>query len=455
MDRLEREVTTMLRNKAAALPLVDDVGPDVARRVAKRRTAKMIAAGAAAGVVVAATAVGVASVLNSTGSQRPPVAVSPTTPPTTVGEPGLLPVTEVDAIPCRYDSTPAADFDATPFRLPVAATPETLARTDLFVIPDTEWKLAGLRVLAPKGWVCTYWSIMPTGSGGSSLNMVLHPSDPPPPVPATSLPWDYDGPVIQIHSVVGPIDGFRECFGKAKAEDSDAECITSGEVVDDDGTAALVRDADGSLKLVVRQPGSNPNEVYSSTVKCKLDDRELCDAIFADYKQMWNLPSDETEPPVITLTGKIGGVQLGESSDDDVVAEFGPGDATATWPDAGGTREIDVRGYDCAPTESPTRDAIDDGTYCTTAFYFDASTGLLIDFVTGSTDFVTERGTRVGATAAEAERLEGVRVTPDGCSPAILLRGSEADPSILIYPSGASPTDRVVQIQVGGGAITC
>jgi hypothetical protein len=115
-------------------------------------------------------------------------------------------------------------------------------------------------------------------------------------------------------------------------------------------------------------------------------------------------------PPggVIHPDGRVGQFRIDVTTKAQVVAALGKPRTTMPALTEPTGKRIGVRlGYSCGPS-------------CDTVYSFSDKTGTLSDFATASRAFRTERGSRVGMSAAQAARLERKPLVP-GCSSAKVL----------------------------------
>src|SRR2546423_2315869 len=107
----------------------------------------------------------------------------------------------------------------------------------------------------------------------------------------------------------------------------------------------------------------------------------------------------------ITGSGRIGTLQLDESTRAAVVAAMGrPAAARASRFVAAPVSYVAL-GYDCHAMEGQrTLGLTSRGPYCTTVFMINRRTGKLADFYTGSRRYVGPGGIHVGTPSAVAER---------------------------------------------------
>ena len=140
---------------------------------------------------------------------------------------------------------------------------------------------------------------------------------------------------------------------------------------------------------------------------------------------------------VLSLTGRVGSVQLGTSTEADITGAVGLPEATAQdnfqFPNA---PEYKALGYGCGPVRLPGKTGLTysgGAPYCRTVYYVNLTTGLFGSFFTASGAFHTSRGTRVGTTQQSASKREG-RPATVGCLTGIGLTSQTT--SIQIGMSG-------------------
>ena len=159
-----------------------------------------------------------------------------------------------------------------------------------------------------------------------------------------------------------------------------------------------------------------------------------------------------TQPPaptrggVVTVSGRVGALQFGVSTEDDIRRVVGTPDATGQGafenvvpPDFPAYRAF---GYDCSNTQPPGEQLERNGPYCRTVYYVEASSGLLRGFWTVSPEYETEAGTKVGMTVAEAEQRER-RAVENGCVPGMRF-GSSAE--LFLETLSDVATDQIVSL---------
>ena len=136
------------------------------------------------------------------------------------------------------------------------------------------------------------------------------------------------------------------------------------------------------------------------------------------------------QPPLqggtLTLGGQIGPLQLGVSTEADVVANVGTPDATATGNFGVSFPNYLALGYDCSviPGAVPlVVQPLVEAPYCGTVYYLNTKTQTLAGFNTISNRYTTAEGTRVGMSSTEAASREG-QTARTGCLPLNIRLGN-------------------------------
>jgi len=113
---------------------------------------------------------------------------------------------------------------------------------------------------------------------------------------------------------------------------------------------------------------------------------------------------------LISLSGTVGAVKLGVSTEVDVTAALGSPEATASDDFQIGAGEYKALGYGCSMTNTRHRRVLTyfatTGPYCQTVYYLNLEKGVVGSFWTTSRAFHTKRGTHVGTATEMAERHE-------------------------------------------------
>jgi len=177
-----------------------------------------------------------------------------------------------------------------------------------------------------------------------------------------------------------------------------------------------------------------------------------------------------TSLDTLTVSGQIGPLQLGVSTEADVRSEIGA-------PDRVGTGNFDgpngpspfpdylSLGYDCADTEFPGGQLLRPfeppfhGPYCRTVYFINANTGTLAGLYTTSKSFETASGTMIGMTVADALQREHAPFYPEGCNVGIPL-GGNADAASMVLFTGQTTSSLIAYIGVdsnrnGVGVLFC
>ncbi|MFL5962648.1 MAG: hypothetical protein ACJ757_07135 [Gaiellaceae bacterium] len=114
---------------------------------------------------------------------------------------------------------------------------------------------------------------------------------------------------------------------------------------------------------------------------------------------------------VVSLTGKIGPVRLGLSTQRDIIVSLGKPEATADDSFRfAGAPWYHALGYGCTAKKRPDAAALrygaTTGPYCHTIYYVNTRKGVLGSFWTTSRAFTTSHGTTVGTPGDTAARRE-------------------------------------------------
>jgi hypothetical protein len=122
---------------------------------------------------------------------------------------------------------------------------------------------------------------------------------------------------------------------------------------------------------------------------------------------------------LISLSGGVGAVRLGVSTEAEVTAAIGSPDATAEDSFRfDGAPRYKALGYTCALTKAGNRIPLTydgaGGPYCRTVYYINLREGVFGSFWTTSAAFRTAAGTRVGTATETAARRER-RSPANGC----------------------------------------
>ena len=188
-----------------------------------------------------------------------------------------------------------------------------------------------------------------------------------------------------------------------------------------------------------------------------------------------NLPSGRplTCPNVhyrLTLSGQVGPLHLGVSTEADIRAEIGPPDrvGTGNFDGPGSSPSIfpDYRslGYDCSDTPFPGGQLLRPFEppyvpYCRTVYFINANTGTLAGLYTTSKSFETANRTLIGTTVADALQREHGPWYPLGCNVGIAL-GDNTDAASMVLFTGGTTSSLVDLIAVdsnrnGVGVLFC
>jgi len=155
------------------------------------------------------------------------------------------------------------------------------------------------------------------------------------------------------------------------------------------------------------------------------------------------------QPPlaggVLTVGGKIGPLQLGVSTEANVVGAVGTPDATAIGNTGVSLPSYLALGYDCSVIPGAIPLVFQPqvkAPYCGTVYYVNVKTQTLAGFETTSSRYATAEGTRVGMTSVEAARREGQAPYGLGCQASNIRLGNVGG-----YVGTATPAE--VEIFVG------
>jgi hypothetical protein len=124
----------------------------------------------------------------------------------------------------------------------------------------------------------------------------------------------------------------------------------------------------------------------------------------------------------VSSSGRIGALQLGNSTQADIVATLGAPEAKGEGNFVGpSTPNFKGLGYECSAQQSGELLPVSNEgpPYCRTVYYLDTATGVLGGFSTTSTRYETSHGTRVGTTeqsAASRERRPAIAGCQSGIS---------------------------------------
>ena len=162
----------------------------------------------------------------------------------------------------------------------------------------------------------------------------------------------------------------------------------------------------------------------------------------------------------ITLSGRIGSLQLGVSTQAAVEAVLGAPESEAEISTNPGYAPAKALGYECSDQMTSGRQPVGAGgpPYCRTAYYIDAATGVLGGFWTVSSNYATSHGTRVGThtqIAARRERrpavsgcLSGISENSRSASLFITIQGGRTELSTGPNPALHIIGGRVVSIAI-------
>jgi hypothetical protein len=484
-DELEREVRSMLQHRANEMAGEYPASPRFAGRVARRRAMKLALAGTGAAMVVALIAAGVAAA-TAPNDKNPRVITSvPTTvaPPKTTRVTGTTKPTTPDVVVAGV-GCPTSSVSA-PFAV---AAPKVGLRKISGIRPERVRSYVGPRagfatdaaalepdvVLGPTGWSCRVYR----SNGGGAVMYVFPPSAQGSFGAGNS--WttseQYAGAEVRVVTAVLGHDPDASLACAVFAGDPLVHAwVTSSGVV---GTCALPNgrhvtklapgvysfvDADGTRGVgVMRVRATTPRlDGDYGIVTCKLTgaDTSLCDAIISDYSTRYPgvVP---TAPPasqggVVTTSGRVGDLQLAQSTEADVRASIGAPDATtrgsfsAPGQKAGDPAlpDYDALGYGCGATAAPTRIPLAvqpavRGPYCATIYFINTSTKTLAAFETTSPTYLSAQATSIGMSPADAQQREGKQLIPHGCAGSFIQLGT-------FYQNGPGATGAAEFIFVG------
>ena len=157
----------------------------------------------------------------------------------------------------------------------------------------------------------------------------------------------------------------------------------------------------------------------------------------------------------MTTSGRVGDLQLAQSTAADVRASVGAPDATTRGSfSAPGQKlgdpalpDYDALGYKCSPTSSPTNIPLAvqpavRGPYCATIYFINTATKTLAAFETTSPTYLSARATTIGLSPADAQQREGKQLIPHGCAGSFIQLGT-------FYQDGSATTGAAEFIFVG------
>jgi hypothetical protein len=162
----------------------------------------------------------------------------------------------------------------------------------------------------------------------------------------------------------------------------------------------------------------------------------------------------------VSTSGRIGALQLGSSTQANVVAALGAPEAEGEGNFVGpSTPNYKGLGYECSAQQSAELGPVgNEGPPCRTVYYLDTATGVLGGLSTTSTRYATSHGTRVGTTeqrAASRERRPAIAGCQSGISELtrntflyISIRGGK-----IRKPSGSNQPLRIVGGRVDNIAV--
>jgi hypothetical protein len=131
---------------------------------------------------------------------------------------------------------------------------------------------------------------------------------------------------------------------------------------------------------------------------------------------------------VVTASGRIGILQVDESTRADVIGFAGAPDAERRGQEGPGYPPYLALGYGCGTNASPRNTPLTVGARgpnCRTVFYINSRTGRLETFFTTSGRYSERHGVRIGMATAAAERLLHKRLY-EGCETDIYLQSATA-----------------------------
>ena len=161
------------------------------------------------------------------------------------------------------------------------------------------------------------------------------------------------------------------------------------------------------------------------------------------------------QPPleggVLTVGGQIGPLQLGVSTEADVVGAVGTPDATAIGNTGVSLPNYIALGYDCSVIPGAIAlvfQPLLQAPYCGTVYYLNVKTQTLAGFETTSNQYETSEGTTVGMTISEAQQREGAPFYPDGCNDGVPVGSQVSAAQIFLFATGPNTSDLVGTIGV-------
>jgi hypothetical protein len=131
---------------------------------------------------------------------------------------------------------------------------------------------------------------------------------------------------------------------------------------------------------------------------------------------------------IVTAGGRIGVLQIDESTRADVIAFAGPPDAERRGRAGPAQPQYLALGYGCGTKTSPRDTPIAAGApgpSCGTVFYINSRTGTLETFFTTSRRYAERHGVRIGMSTSAAERLLKRRLY-QGCETDVHLQSAKA-----------------------------
>ena len=158
--------------------------------------------------------------------------------------------------------------------------------------------------------------------------------------------------------------------------------------------------------------------------------------------------SPVTQPPLVagghgtvTLLGEIGQLSFGASTAKDVERFAGTPEASVRGAVEAWLPPYRALGYQCGASEGSRKRSMTSKPsapyYCTTVYYLNSITGVLVAFWSSSPSFHTSNGTHPGISGAEAERQENQEINKNGCHVDIALGGRSQQSTLLIDVSQA------------------
>jgi hypothetical protein len=440
MDQLEHEVREMLKQRAEKMPAEYEPSTELLGKASRRRTTKIVAMGATFAIVVAGI---VGALATQTSKHR--VDIAPATTPTTAAAPSkpvAYPILNTVACPVTFGVSGATN----PFGAP-KPEPRPTTAGDAPVFAGMDSYAAGgdatFVVAAPKGWHCQ----ATIGADGAS-SMDVYPGSALTGEGPVHINYDWLWHGANGAGTACSVFQSQALLAYWAAAYPSLPCkVPAGRVVTGNDKMSTFTDSDGSIGVgFMSTPSSIAGddgavEILTCHASGGLN-KAACQSIVADYAAR---NTDFSNPPTKTISrdGKIGGLQLGVSAQSVVVAVAGSPAATATGNFGAGFPSFRALGYDCTAASSDGRDPIvlqptTHGPYCKTIYYVNATSNTLGGFSTTSNTFVTEKGTSVGMTEADAAKNEGQNSSA-GCDTGISL----GQPRTIFINVGTKPTDRV------------